>query len=59
MINDLIIRSIFSINMKVMISSYYKKKMKIKLNCIILLLIEVDVYSMFYYIKLYKERRYM
>lgn len=26
MINDLIIRSIFSINMKVMISSYYKKK---------------------------------
>lgn len=26
MINDLIIRSIFGINMKVMISSYYKKE---------------------------------
>lgn len=63
MINDLIIRSILSINMKVMTSSYHKKrkekKKKTKSNRTIPSLTEADVYSMSYYIKLYKERRYM
>lgn len=55
MINDLIIRSILSINMKVMTSSYHKKKKKTKSNRTIPSLTEADVYSMSYYIKLYKE----
>lgn len=59
MINDLIIRSILSINMKVMTSSYHKKKKKTKSNRTIPSLTEADVYSMSYYIKLYKERSYM
>lgn len=62
MINDLIIRSILSINMKVMTSSYHKKrrkKKKTKSNRTIPSLTEADVYSMSYYIKLYKERRYI
>lgn len=57
MINDLIIRSILSINMKVMTSSYQQKPTKSNLT--IPSLTEADVNNMSHYNKLYKERRYM